>query len=48
MHLGDAHLICGQCACLVGAYHVCAAESFDTGQVSDDGIFLSHLFGSKG
>jgi len=47
MYLGDAHLVCSQCTCLVGAYHIRAPESFDARQVSDDGIFLSHLLGAK-
>ena len=47
MYLGDAHLICGQCACLVRANHVCAPERFDTRQISDDGILLRHLLSAE-
>ena len=47
MYLGDTHLVCGQCTGLVGAYYVCAAESLNTRQVSNDGIFLSHFLRSK-
>ena len=46
-HARDAHLIGGQGTGLIRTNDIGAAQSFDARKVSDDGVFLSHLFRSK-
>lgn len=46
-HARDAHLVGGQGTGLIRTNDIGAAQSFDARKVSDDGIFLSHLFRSK-
>ena len=41
--LDDGHPVLRQCAGLVGAYDLSAAESLNCGQAADDGIALTHV-----
>jgi len=47
-NLGDTHLVGGQSSSFVGADYIRTTKGFDTREVPNDCVLLSHLFGSEG